>query len=290
MLGLGFPQLILILAGICFMLAGIYGLAPSLVTAMFSGRGASPQLKQPSTQLTKKQQKAERARQHAEKAKADAAAKAEKVRAEAAARAEREQAEAEARAERERAEAVARAERERAEAAAKTEREQAEAAARAEQERIEATRRAEQERVESEKNKIEAEREQAAAAAAVAMPVRVATFAPLTAPLKSGQTKPLAPEATFVPPAAPVRLADVLLPRPEPEALAEQAAPVEPSRPDESSPSAVNTISSSDTELVEELFAEMFALRSTVADLVGEVHQLRDEQKPRRFVIEELRS
>ena len=43
-----------------------------------------------------------------------------------------------------------------------------------------------------------------------------------------------------------------------------------------------------DQELVEELFAEMFSLRATVADLVGEVHELRSSQRPRRFVIEEV--
>ncbi len=259
MLGLGFPQLILILAGICFMLAGIYGLAPSLVTAMFNGRAAPPPAKQQSGQFTKQQQKAERARQHAEQAKAEAAAKAE----------------------RERAEDTARAERERAEAAAK-----------AEQEQVEATRKAEQQRVEAEKKKIEAEQKQAEEKekAAAAAPVRIATFAPLTAPLTIAPEKPLQPEATFTPPVAPVRLADVLTPLPEVEPATEPIAPIQPVVSVEPPPSTVTAVNTVDTELVEELFAEMFALRSTVADLVGEVHQLRDEQKPRRFVIEELRS
>jgi hypothetical protein len=43
-------------------------------------------------------------------------------------------------------------------------------------------------------------------------------------------------------------------------------------------------------EVVEELFAEMFAIRTAVSDLVGEVKELRNEARPRRFVIQELDS
>ena len=43
-----------------------------------------------------------------------------------------------------------------------------------------------------------------------------------------------------------------------------------------------------DQELVEELFSEVFALRSTMAGLVDEVKQLRSEQRSRRFIVEEV--
>jgi hypothetical protein len=229
MLGLGFPQLILILAGICFMVAGIYGLAPSLVTTMFGGRGSgSPSPQGTGSQQSRQQEKAERARQHAEQAKAQAEAKAE--------------------------------------------RERLEAIRKAEQVRVNA----EKKRLESEKRQLEAEQAKAAAeakAAREAAGVARREAEVMASKAKAPEKAALHPAATFTPAAGSLTLADIVAP-------VQQATTT----------AALEPTSGMDQELVDELFAEMFALRSTVADLVGEVHQLRTEQKPRRFVIEEVAS
>ncbi len=260
MLGLGFPQLILILAGVCFTVAGVYGLAPSLVTSMFGGRGgaSTPAKPQAGSQQTRKQQKAERARQQAEQAKAEAAAaRAERDRLEAVRKAEQAKVDAEKQrleAEMQQAEAEVRAAREAAEAATR----QAEMEARAA-------------RLAAEAAKKQAEEEARAAHEAIEAPKNAAE----AAAEKPAPSKPvLEPAATFTPAAGSLRLVDIVTAYQQPLTSLEMPAET----------------AAMDQELVDELFAEMFALRSTVADLVGEVHQLRSEQKPRRFVIEEVSS
>lgn len=190
MLGLGFPQLILILAGLLFMAAGIYGLAPSLVTAWpggSRGRDNRPQ--------TAQERKAERARRHAEEAK---------------------------------------------------------------------------------------QRSQTPVAAAQKTQTHMVERAPAEA------AKPALQEASTANQGAPSALdATFFTPKTKVTALPATPSPAQSSTPATPDSDAAEPVVV-DQEVVDELFAEMFSLRATVADLVGEVHQLRSEQRPRRFVIEEV--
>ena len=72
-------------------------------------------------------------------------------------------------------------------------------------------------------------------------------------------------------------------PRKEATALVGGNSAVHPARPETRPASPAAEITGSlpaDDGLIEELFAEVFALRATVADLVVEVHSFRAEQQP----------
>jgi len=193
MFGLGLPQLILILAGMCFMVAGIYGLAPSLVTSKLDGLGGrTAPGKEP--RLSKKQQKAQ--------ARAEAL-KLVQLKPQPQANPQPEP-------QIEEAPAV---------------------------------------KVEAKVIPIAAEPEPA--------PVVVATL-PVA---KVEAIQPIRPETPAL----------AVVPKPEPAVEADS-----------------NETVVVDQDFVDELFSEMFALRSTMAGLVDEVKQLRSEHRSRRFIVEEV--
>ena len=198
MFGLGFPQLVLILAGICFMAAGIYGLAPSLVTSRLGSIGGGAMPGEP--RLSKKQRKA---------------------------------------------------------------------LARAESLRL---------------VEMKPQPQLKPQPQAQTTPQPEPQITQEEAPAMKAEAK-IAPVAeTTVPVAVAAPIVEKL--QPEPAARIEAPAIVLVPQPEPASDLGESVVM--DQELVEELFSEMFALRSTVAGLVNEVKQLRTEQKSRRFIVEEV--
>ena len=206
MFGLGLPQLVLILAGSCFLVAGLYGLAPSVVTARFGSNAASSLTKEP--RLSRKQARA-KAREEA--------LKLVQLRPQP---------------------------------------------------------------------QISKEMPPAMKAQANVVPL---TPAVETRPaLAAAGPLPVEPEQA---PVANVGAATVEAATPAPAQIErspgaeiETASSAAPVNPEPAEPESVVM----DQELVEELFSEMFALRSTMAGLVDEVKQLRTEQRSRRFIVEEV--
>ena len=266
MLGLGLPQIILILAGFCFMLAGIYGLAPSLVTSLgggFAGQRQRFQSKSPArpdaNQTRRALQHAETARQKVELAKLTQTAPEAPVSATVKT-------------------AVA------IEAAPVTKTESFFVP--------KATKATEPAAAAKPAAHTKAETTSKPAAAVNAAVVAKAAAVEVKA-MPVVQTKPLVVEAK----AAQTTPATAAISANTAPAKAEPAVFFEPKQGKVAAPAA-NAVPAGDAdeavvidqELVDELFAEMFSLRSTVADLVGEVHQMRAAQRPRRFVIEEVQA
>jgi len=247
MLGLGFPQLILILAGLSFMAAGIYGLAPSLVTAWGSGPAAKLQQRTGTTRDRKQAQQVAATVRPVEAPAMDvivatppsAPAKPSILQSKP------------------------------------VEAKPFAPVAKLEVKPIQAAKPV-QVQVSTAKPVAKAP------TTTTATPNSNAFFAPKSV---APAVQPVAAAKPAVAPAQQVAAAPVAktpvsaaVPAKATEAVVQSATPVIKETP------AV----AQDPELVEELFAEMFSLRATVADLVGEVHQLRSEHRPRRFVIEEV--